>query len=364
MQLLLTLRNADTFGVTEAQRRVSGSLSIGRGKQAGWPLPDPTRMLSAVHCEIKQEKRGFTLTDFSRNGTRLNGEPVAKMEPIVISNGDQIELGPYLIAVGKNDGWGDHTAERTVISKRAITETQGDKTVITTSRFPQTGAAADTIAPSAPKKAKQPAVPRPTASHAPSKDVSRRFVDAFCEGAALDPDSLAGRSDLEFATELGAVMRNLVGGMSEISNTILEMRTVIGSSEKGPTTHVEHDKPSLSTAQKRKQTDRLLALYFGNLQSEDTNADTAFGVAIDDASRHNKALFFAMQTALFRLLNELSPTTIERETRTGIIRTKSAMNWNAYLHKWESLNTDGEDGMLDVFLRYFSEAYDSKMQSL
>jgi type VI secretion system protein ImpI len=362
MQLLLRLRNADTFGIAESEKHVSRALSIGRGKQSGWPLPDPTRLLSAVHCEIKAEKRGFTLTDFSRNGTRLNGEALVRMEPHAVESGDEIGIGPYLIAVCRDDGWDNPSDQKTIISRGRASAAIGDKTVVART-FAPSPATAEDIPTRAHKKSQNTAVGKPfSAPHA--DPASRRFVDAFCEGAALDPDSLAGRMDMEFARELGAVTRNIVAKMNEMSLVIGEMRAIVGSKEKGAAKHIEDGGQSFSAAQKRKQAERLLSLHFGNLRSHEAGADEALTAAIDDALHHNQALFFAMQTALFRLLNELSPTTIERDTRTGMIRSKSAKNWNSYVRKWEALNVGGEDGMLDVFLRYFGEAYDTKMEIL
>jgi type VI secretion system protein ImpI len=363
MQLLLTLRNADTFGVAEATKRVSSSLSIGRGKQAGWPLPDPTRMLSAVHCEIRQEKRGFILTDFSRNGTRLNGEAVTRMVPEAIGIGDQIEIGPYVIFVGTDDRHGRNSEQNTLISKRANNPVSGDKTVIAPSLAAATPPTASEILPRNSKKPPQ----SPTRKPQPvlyAEAESRRFVAAFCEGASLDPDNMAGRSDFELARELGLIMRNVVSGINEISLVTGELRTVIGSGQRGAAKHIEDGQQSSSTTQKRKQAERLLSLYFGDHRPEGVSSDEAIGAAIDDALHHNKALFYAMQTALFRLLNELSPSTIERDTSTGLLRSKSAKNWQAYIHRWEILNSSGEDGMLDVFLRYFGEAYDNKMENM
>jgi type VI secretion system protein ImpI len=364
MQLLLTLNNAETFGVTEAEKLVSGSLSIGRGKQAGWALPDATRMLSSVHCEIKAQKRGYTLTDFSRNGTRLNGSTLVRMHPTPISSGDQIEIGPYLIAVSGN-AWGVHVDEKTVVTKHALPDVHGEKTIVVKFIPSAKRTIEDQIPPATQKKVKPTAGLQQSSQNTRSgKTSSRRFVEAFCEGAALDPENFAGRSDLEFARELGMIMRNIVGGVFEISHLIGELRTVIGSSEKSVATPLENTVQTTNATEKRKQVERLMTLYFGNLRADDPTTDEPLGAAVDEAVRHNRALFFAMQTALFRLLNELSPTTIEQDTKTTLIRSKSAKNWNSYLRKWENLNTGGEDGMLDVFLRYFGEAYDIKMQHL
>lgn len=363
MQLLLTLKNADTFSVAEAKKHVSGSLSIGRGKHAGWTLPDPTRMLSAVHCEIKEEPRGFTLTDYSRNGTRLNGEAIARLEAHTVSIGDEIEIGPYLIAVGTNDGMESHRGEKTVVSKSQTAVVIADKTVIAKSNIAAGPHTASLISPRNIKNPKQVITRRPSPTQH-TETITKRFVDAFCEGAALDPDSLAGRSDMEFAHELGSLMRNMVSGLHAISHEITELRALIGSSENTAPDLIGNDAPASSAAEKRRQAEKLLTVYFGNQRPENTGADVIIGEAIDDARRHNTALVIAMQTALFRLLNELSPAAVERETKTGIVRSKSAKNWGAYVRRWEALNRGGEDGMLDVFLHYFGEAYDRKMQDL
>jgi type VI secretion system protein ImpI len=303
------------------------------------------------------------LTDFSSNGTRLNGQVLVRMEPVIVSSGDEIEIGPYVIAVGRDDGWSNHLGDKTVISKRSMPAMPGDKTVLARLNVPTPRPPGETILPRSSKKPQPAAVSKPAPALRADAS-SRQFVDAFCEGAALDPEIMAGRGDMELAHELGTLMRRFVGGMQEMSQMIGELRAVVGSQEKSAMGILGDNVSSLGTAAKRKQAERLLAMYFGNLRADGAGAEEMLVPIMDDAVRHNKALFDAMQTALFTLLNELSPPTIERDTKTGVIRSKASKNWNAYVHKWEQLNTGGEDGMLDVFLRYFGEAYDRKMQNL
>jgi type VI secretion system protein ImpI len=370
MQLLLTLKNAEKFGLTDAVKRMpsDSSLSIGRGKQAGWMLPDPTRMLSAVHCEIKCEQGRCELTDFSSNGTRLNGQAMERMAAVLLADGDQIEIGPYQIFVGKGAGASAEPDQKTVVLRTKAPQSvssalSSDKTVIGGRKSAETQWAVDPILarqldrPQA-TPVKKPAHKRGAAAHSGS----RRFVDAFCEGAGLDPDALAGRADVEFAQELGALMRRLIPGILELSHSQNELRAVIGSAQKSSLG--DFDDAPTGAAAKRKRAERLLAAQFEKSQGDDPTAGETLSASVDDALRHNKALFQAMQTALFRLLNELSPTAIERQTKTGLIRSRSAQNWNAYLRRWELMNMGGEDGMLDVFIHYLGEAYDAKMRDV
>ncbi|HEX3885018.1 MAG TPA: type VI secretion system-associated FHA domain protein TagH [Stellaceae bacterium] len=78
--------------------------TIGRGTECDWELPDPSRLLSRVHCTIERVGNRFTITDVSTNGTRLNGarEPLGRNVSAELSGGDQLELGEYRIQVELN----------------------------------------------------------------------------------------------------------------------------------------------------------------------------------------------------------------------------------------------------------------------
>jgi type VI secretion system FHA domain protein len=76
--------------------------TIGRGTECDWELPDPSRLLSRVHCMIERVGSRFTITDVSTNGTRLNGarEPLGRNVSAELSDADVLELGEYRIQVG------------------------------------------------------------------------------------------------------------------------------------------------------------------------------------------------------------------------------------------------------------------------
>lgn len=95
----LPLAPAFDVGVARLQFRdqdyplLGGSFTLGR--QAGCDLVFDSKYyptVSARHCEIVCERRGFTVRDRSRNGTLLNGKPITQQA--ALCPGDWIRLGP------------------------------------------------------------------------------------------------------------------------------------------------------------------------------------------------------------------------------------------------------------------------------
>ena len=73
--------------------------SIGRDPGNQWPIPDRTRAISARHCEIVATPSGPALRDVSTNGTFVNGGAVRLAGDHLLRDGDQIQMGPFVIEV-------------------------------------------------------------------------------------------------------------------------------------------------------------------------------------------------------------------------------------------------------------------------
>jgi type VI secretion system protein len=109
MQLLLTVSGSTLFGGrlagSDRMRRVSPGerLSIGRGPDNDWVLPDPARIVGRLHCTISGEDGRFVLTDLSSNGIYMNGSQhsTARERRILLTDGDQFRLGDYVIGVAE-----------------------------------------------------------------------------------------------------------------------------------------------------------------------------------------------------------------------------------------------------------------------
>ena len=91
-----TLPNGGPVSIQLSGQRVVG---IGRAVDLSWTLPDPARLVSNRHCEIRYQDGGYWLYDVSSNGTFLNDAVDRMRAPHLLRNGDRFAVGHYLVAV-------------------------------------------------------------------------------------------------------------------------------------------------------------------------------------------------------------------------------------------------------------------------
>lgn len=102
MPLILTIENETSMpdggplSVTVSNKR---GIDIGRDQYLDWVLHDPSRFISGKHCEIRFSDGQYWLRDVSTNGTFINRSEFRPNGPHALQNGDQIEIGRYIISV-------------------------------------------------------------------------------------------------------------------------------------------------------------------------------------------------------------------------------------------------------------------------
>jgi type VI secretion system protein ImpI len=293
----------------------------------------------------------------------LNGGTLGAGKTAPLADGDRLEIGPYVVLASSVCAIADSGGKTVALRRKA--EASDEKTVVLLGRRPAGPSAKPSAAQERPAAAvmaeKQPGVPvrTPASRAAPSSHaLGVEFVRAFAEGAKIDPELLAGRTDMEFARELGGAMQRAMQAMAALSGSARELRALVGSHEKQRGPLLEEILPDGAAS------GLILKALFGAAGPGFRSAEQAVGDMADDLRAHDSALFHAMQSALFRLLNEISPMTIEAAAGSSALRRKRAKNWDHYAAKWESLSFARENGMLDVFLDYFRDAYDDRMGGL
>lgn len=352
MPLVLTIENAGNLGgnLRDSFMLETGSMTIGRGADADWQLPDVSRIMSAIHCRISAQDKGYTLTDLSRNGLAVEGTQLDRGASIRLNGGETIVIGPFAIKARLQQASdGEKTEIANPSRSREAQQTArlarhrdgiDDERTVTEGPTP-------TPAPITGVHAARAAAGRHAATTA--------FVMEFASGAGLDPDDLAGLTDAELAHALGEMMRLIVPAIADLSRSMNELRTVTGS-------EVASAEEISGNLFEDSNINALRALF--NMDAVQTRKSIdSLEVTLAALREHDIAVFGSVQTALFKLLNALAPTTIESETR-GKFGSRKARNWDAYGARWEDFTGAGPNGMLDVLLAYFREAYDTRIRGL
>ena len=103
MALHLTIIKSpgDTSLAETAKTIGDTGITIGRGQNNHWVLPDAERIVSGNHCEIIVENNQYFVLDLSANGTFVNGspEPLGRGNQTGLNDGDQFEVGDYRFSV-------------------------------------------------------------------------------------------------------------------------------------------------------------------------------------------------------------------------------------------------------------------------
>jgi type VI secretion system FHA domain protein len=108
MSLTLTIatyRNQPPAQAT-SQRFEGTIITLGRGSEADWALPDPEQHLSKKHCIIQMQGGQYSVTDTSTNGLYLNrgAQPLGRGQSAPLRSGDRLGLGDYEIVVRVETG--------------------------------------------------------------------------------------------------------------------------------------------------------------------------------------------------------------------------------------------------------------------
>ncbi|MCO4768627.1 MAG: sigma 54-interacting transcriptional regulator [Deltaproteobacteria bacterium] len=98
MSLSIAFRHhgLDAFEVPLPPR---GSLSIGRAPDCAVCLPDPERLLSRLHCELRRQAAGVMVVDRSANGVRLGGTRLRRDTPRLLRPGQELALPGWTLVL-------------------------------------------------------------------------------------------------------------------------------------------------------------------------------------------------------------------------------------------------------------------------
>ncbi len=416
MKLTLRIENFDFLpdgGPLEFSVTARGC-EVGRDSAMDWTLPDPTRHVSSRHFEVVYRGGQFSLNDISTNGTFVYGQSMRVSSPLPLANNDRLQVGQYIIRViitnpaAAQSGLGQSGASQPAAYAAPNAAAAADPWSLTPTPAPMPTPMPAPNRPSQPMMGqyadsfidapRQPAAPSPpapvapapaaaamapmvlggAAARAPSEPFAAKppqppanagvpdapkvaaaamgptaFLDAICKGAGLPPGSLNNTDAASLGEDIGKCLRiateelmALLGARAAAKQFVKSSsRTMIGGLNNSPLKF----KPNATEA---------MLTMFAQRPDSYLGSTASFAQGFDDIKRHQTAVYAAMQPALAKLLEDLSPESIEGRAAGGIMSSKKARAWETFVERWDAKTHPHENGMLDVFLTYFADAYD------
>jgi type VI secretion system protein ImpI len=194
--------------------------------------------------------------------------------------------------------------------------------------------------------------PAPRGAYEGAREFAR-FMEGLAAGAGLQPTQLAAKDPGELGFEIGEFLKVTVDHMAQLlraraaakAMTKSSSRTMIGATDNNPLKFIPGTAETIDVMFTRKRPG-----FLGARES----LEAGFG----DLKRHEMATWVAMQKALSKLLDDFSPEAISTKAGSSMLGSKKARSWEIFQERWEQKTAPHENGMLDVFLAYFAEAYD------
>ncbi|NUS22161.1 MAG: type VI secretion system-associated FHA domain protein TagH [Mesorhizobium sp.] len=350
MFISLQISNVDRLsaGTSASYAARDRSFEIGR-ENCDWTLSDPDKFISGRHCEVRYQAGSFWLYDVSRNGTFVNGSSQRMAGPHRLAQGDRLLIGRYVVTVSIEDERAatGHPRTRTGSTQRELPPSTGRPLGHEPFFNPADQRPAE-AAPVSTSSALQPG-PEAVPANRPEADA---MLHEVARAAGIAPELLKSRDPHDVAAEIGAVLRTTVEQLSLLLKAraaakVLAKssnRTMIGAEDNNPLKFVPG-------------TDDILEIMFAKRRTGYLDARHSIEDAFRDLKTHEIATYAAMQAALSRLLDDLSPEAIAKKIPPASFSSRKSQAWDALVATWRTMEDKHENGMLDVFLAYFAEAY-------
>jgi type VI secretion system protein ImpI len=217
------------------------------------------------------------------------------------------------------------------------------------------GASESFAPPPATPQPQRPAGLAPPVSPPPSiaSGGAEAILRGIAAGAGVSPNVFLQRDQSDIAAEIGAVLRVMVEELAILLKARAAAKLMAKSGNRTMISAVDNN-PLKFVPRPEEVLEIMFTRRAGYLDAR-RSVDEAF----QDLKTHEFATYAAMQKALARLLEDISPEAVEKKVASSAFSSRKARAWETFVATWEAKEKPHENGMLDVFLEYFSDAYGS-----
>ena len=180
----------------------------------------------------------------------------------------------------------------------------------------------------------------------------------FAAAAGLPPEALTGADAVELADQLGKLVRTVTGDLMMLMSARTDARRMTRSASHTVIQATDNNALKFSPGPAE-----ALRILFGPPTRSYLPAERAFAQAFSDLKGHQVRTYSAMQQAARRLAEELSPEAVEAALPAegglgAVMASRRSRLWDSYVARWKTTTGRHENGLVDVFMLYFTECYD------
>jgi predicted component of type VI protein secretion system len=344
MVTLRLFRAANPFRPIETRTLEDGEISIGRDPAADWPIEDAACELSRRHCTIRFVDGQLRVKDMSANGVFIGQRRrrIGHDQEVELELGDSIYLGQFMLsAEGVAAPANDHTQDESLDALFHSPMLQEPK--VSAAVFNVRTAWGST--PQARDDGERTRLP------------DAALLEAFCEGAGLDPSMFMAEDPADVMRRAGAVYQQSVLGLSDLMGERTSLKSTYRMDR---TTVAAADNNPFKWADAHRVAVDLLRSNSGPF----LGGASAINGSFQDLKKHMLCLMAGSRAAVAAALEELAPARIEQEAPPGLFQGKAEACWRDYQKRHEQITADARESTQSAISQAFKAGYERQVRKL
>jgi type VI secretion system FHA domain protein len=193
------------------------------------------------------------------------------------------------------------------------------------------------------------------AVRAPLSDAA--LLEAFCDGAGLDPSHFVGEDAVEVARRAGAIYRQTVLGLAELMHERSSLKGEFGMSR--TTVGAANNNPFKWAEPHRVAVDLLRVSNKPFLSGA-----AAVNASFQDLKKHLLCLMAGSRAAVMAAFEEVSPAKIGEHAKAHPLVFKAEACWREFQRRYEHATSEARENPNSAVNSAFKRAYEDHVRTL